>query len=230
MAIYHLTMKNISRTRRSTIASLAYRAGVKVRDPQTGDVFDYTSKPVSAVEFYKIIKNPDIILQDVCQQQTNFMWGDVAKYLARHVGDQALLERLLLKLEHSKELICVQKERQHSQSIFTTRTRLLEEKQFLERTEGLTKRRRHGVKDRSVEFAINCANRDLQTTLKDKHASLSQAQRNAIWHMASPAQLSLVEGYAGAGKTTVMQVMKEIWEENNYKVYDLTRSSRLSHL
>lgn len=52
MAIYHLTVKNISRTRRSTIASLAYRAGVKLVDPQTGEIFDYTSKPVSAVEFY----------------------------------------------------------------------------------------------------------------------------------------------------------------------------------
>ena len=52
MAIYHLTMKNISRTKRNTIASLAYRAGVKLLDPQTGEVYDYTSKPVSAVEFY----------------------------------------------------------------------------------------------------------------------------------------------------------------------------------
>tara|TARA_R110002095_G_scaffold169817_1_gene147499 strand:- start:837 stop:1073 length:237 start_codon:yes stop_codon:yes gene_type:complete len=52
MAIYHLIMKNISRTRRNTVASLACRAGVKLLDPQTGEVFDYTSKLVSAVEFY----------------------------------------------------------------------------------------------------------------------------------------------------------------------------------
>lgn len=45
MAIYHLSMKTISRSAgRSTTAAAAYRAGVKIVDRVTGEVHDYTRK------------------------------------------------------------------------------------------------------------------------------------------------------------------------------------------
>ncbi len=44
--------------------------------------------------------------------------------------------------------------------------------------------------------------------------------------MASSNQLSFIEGYAGAGKTTVMRGMKEIWEASGFKVYGLAPTGR----
>lgn len=45
MAIYHLSMKTVSRSAgRSTTAAAAYRAGVKIVDRVTGEVHDYTRK------------------------------------------------------------------------------------------------------------------------------------------------------------------------------------------
>src|SRR5260364_182890 len=44
-AIYHLSAKPISRaTGRSATGAAAYRAGVKITDERTGQVFDYTRK------------------------------------------------------------------------------------------------------------------------------------------------------------------------------------------
>ncbi len=45
MAIYHLSVKTVSRSAgRSATAAAAYRAGVKITDKQTGEIHDYTRK------------------------------------------------------------------------------------------------------------------------------------------------------------------------------------------
>jgi hypothetical protein len=51
MAIYHLSVKTISRGQgRSAPGSAAYRAGEKIRDERTGKEYDYTDKPVAHAE------------------------------------------------------------------------------------------------------------------------------------------------------------------------------------
>lgn len=50
MALYHFSAKILSRSSRNTVGALAYRAGCKLYDEQTGHSFDYRSKPVEHVE------------------------------------------------------------------------------------------------------------------------------------------------------------------------------------
>lgn len=50
MALYHFSAKMISRSSRNTVRALAYRAGCELSDTRTGQVFDYTDKPVQHVE------------------------------------------------------------------------------------------------------------------------------------------------------------------------------------
>lgn len=59
MAIYHFSMKAISRSKgRSSTASAAYRAGIKIVDKVTGEVFDYTHK--KGVEASGLIMPPGV--------------------------------------------------------------------------------------------------------------------------------------------------------------------------
>ena len=45
MAIYHLSVKPVQRSKgRTATASAAYRAGVCLKDERTGEVYDYTRK------------------------------------------------------------------------------------------------------------------------------------------------------------------------------------------
>ena len=45
MAIYHLSTKPISRSSgRSAVASVAYRAGIKITDDRLGKTYDYTKR------------------------------------------------------------------------------------------------------------------------------------------------------------------------------------------
>jgi hypothetical protein len=58
MAIYHLSVKVITRTTgRSATAAAAYRAGEKIKDNRTGQIFDYTRK--KEVSYRRIFTPPN---------------------------------------------------------------------------------------------------------------------------------------------------------------------------
>ncbi|NRA89607.1 MAG: AAA family ATPase [Simkaniaceae bacterium] len=175
---------------------------------------------------YTLINRPEEALDAISNQQTTFMWGDVAKLLGRYVDDQALFNRLSLTLQQSSELVCLEDNGSYSKSVFTTRTRLAEEGKFIEALQALKGNQSHGVETSVIEGAIQRATESLRESKKDPEASLSNDQINSIKHMAQANQLSFVEGYAGAGKTTVMKVMREIWEESGYQVFGLAPTGK----
>ena len=58
MAIYHLSVSTISRSAgRSATAAAAYRAGEKIIDERTGEIFDYRRK--GGVEYSELILPDD---------------------------------------------------------------------------------------------------------------------------------------------------------------------------
>lgn len=50
MALYHFTTQPLSRSTRSTVRAVAYRAGCQLTDRQTRETFDYRNKDVEHVE------------------------------------------------------------------------------------------------------------------------------------------------------------------------------------
>lgn len=56
MAIYHLQVKNISKKTRSSVASSAYRSGVKLTDEATNRTYDF-SKKSGVLRSHTVIKN-----------------------------------------------------------------------------------------------------------------------------------------------------------------------------
>ncbi len=175
---------------------------------------------------YTLINRPEEALDAISKQQTTFMWGDVAKLLGRYVDDQALFNRLSLKIQQSSELVCLEDNGSYTRNVFTTQTRLAEEGKFIETLKALKENKSHAVEDSVVEKEIHKATSSLQKDLGDSKATLSSDQIKSIKHMALPDQLSFVEGYAGAGKTTVMKVMNEIWEESGYQVFGLAPTGK----
>lgn len=60
MAIYHLNAKIISRSKgRTVVGASAYRAGVKLKDDRTGEVYDYTRKKVYGSEIIAPADSPE---------------------------------------------------------------------------------------------------------------------------------------------------------------------------
>jgi len=62
MAIYHCSVKTISRSAgRSATGAAAYRAGERIEDQRTGEVYDYTRR--SGVEHTELVMPKDVILE-----------------------------------------------------------------------------------------------------------------------------------------------------------------------
>jgi len=172
---------------------------------------------------YRIMRNPETVLDIVTKHHATFMWADVQNVLHRYVDDAPLFERLEDKLKTSKELLVLRPEGIDSveKGIYTTRRMLRSEKSLIETAEGLGKVNSHGVDSRHTETAIHQANEELK-----EHGGLSDDQIKAIHHLVDEGQIKCVVGIAGAGKTTALGVCHEIWKEEGYNVYGLTPTGK----
>ncbi|HUX79467.1 MAG TPA: AAA family ATPase, partial [Alphaproteobacteria bacterium] len=174
---------------------------------------------------YRIIRNPEVVFDIVTKHHATFMWGDVQKVLHRYVDDGELFQRLDGRLKNSKELLLLrmngdQEGRIEERSIYTTHSMLKAEKELVGTAEGLAACKTHAVSSSSLEQGLS----GIQEKLKD--ARLSEGQERAIQHLVEPGQLKCIVGYAGAGKTTALDVCREIWEAEGYQVYGLAPTGR----
>ncbi len=177
---------------------------------------------------YRIIKNPDVVLEIVTKHHATFIWADVQKKLHQYVDNAHLFSRLEAKLKRSNELILLRKEEVKNgpgivqeEAIYTTRRMLKAERDLIEQAEGLGRSKTHSVQERHVEAALAKANEDLSA-----HGGLSQDQIKAIHHLVEEGQLKCMVGIAGAGKTAALGVCQKIWKAEWYAVYGLAPTGK----
>jgi Ti-type conjugative transfer relaxase TraA len=168
---------------------------------------------------YRIMRQPDVILDIVTKHHATFMWGDVQKVLHRYVDEEALFQRLETKLKNSNELLVLRPEGDHA--IYTTRSMLKAEKELVETAEQLGQSKTHGVEEQHIDLAIAKTNEELKA-----HGGLSDDQIKAIHHLVDEGQIKCVVGIAGAGKTTALGVCHDIWKAQGYAVYGLTPTGK----
>lgn len=106
MAIYHCSIKNIGRSNgRSAVACSAYRAAQKLRDKETGLLYDFTRKPEVIYSKIFLCKNAPAAYAD---RET--LWNEVQKIEknknARLAREWELAIPHELTFEQSKKLVC----------------------------------------------------------------------------------------------------------------------------
>jgi Ti-type conjugative transfer relaxase TraA len=166
---------------------------------------------------YRIVRNPDVVLDIVTKHHATFMWADVQKVIHRYVDETPLFQRLEAKLKKSSELMTLSEK--GDKSIYTTRDMLKAEKYLVERAETLDKAKSHGVAEYTIIKGIQNANNTL-------NGELSRDQVRAIYHLADTGQIKCMVGIAGAGKTTALGVCQDIWKAEGYNVYGLTPTGK----
>ncbi len=166
---------------------------------------------------YRIVRNPDIVLDIVTKHHATFMWADVQKVIHRYIDEVPLFQRLEAKLKNSNELLLL-RPGDNAQAIYTTRDMLKAERSLVESAETLDKAKTHGVTEQGIIKGIQDAN----TTLGE----LSRDQIKAIYHLADSGQIKCMVGIAGAGKTTALGVCQDIWKATGYNVYGLTPTGK----
>ncbi|MBS0271185.1 MAG: AAA family ATPase [Proteobacteria bacterium] len=169
---------------------------------------------------YRVVRNPNEVLNIVTKHNATFMWADVQKVLHRYVDEAPLFQRIEAKLKNSNELLLLQSDEKLG-DVYTTHTMLKAEKSLIETAEYLNQVKSHGVEADHIEHCIEKANK----ALEDK-GGLSDDQVKAIHHLVDEGQIKCVVGIAGAGKTTALGVCHEIWKAEGYRVYGLAPTGK----
>ena len=113
MAIYHLSVKTVSRSAgRSATAAAAYRAGAKITDERTGEIHDYTRKSgVQSVDLILPENAPEWAhdreqLWNAAEQAEARKNSTVAREFEVALPDElSAAERLRLSLDFARELV-----------------------------------------------------------------------------------------------------------------------------
>lgn len=173
---------------------------------------------------FKIVQNPEIVFAIVTSQHATFTRKDVAKVLHRYIDNAEQFHQLLNRLMTSKELVSLEASGIHpevQEPVYTTQTMLRTELNLVRQAEILSAQKTHAVSSEIVERVMAKHQEKFKS-----FGGLSPDQEAAIRHMLASQQIACVVGFAGAGKTTCLEVVKEAWEEAGYKILGLAPTGK----
>ncbi|MBA4118862.1 MAG: hypothetical protein C0514_08230 [Candidatus Puniceispirillum sp.] len=177
----------------------------------------------------KILARPEIVFEAIAKRQSTFMWGDVEAILAANIKDKWLFDSLSERLLNSRELECLGeiKKKRHASApivdtrIYTTRSIRALERSLMEGARRLSCAQSHAI-DHDIAAQVEG---DFDERLVE-FGGLSKDQKEALAHILAPKQLACVTGFAGTGKTTIVEAAKNVWERSGYQVVGLAPTGR----
>ncbi|WP_316205061.1 Ti-type conjugative transfer relaxase TraA [Bradyrhizobium sp. SZCCHNS3004] len=157
----------------------------------------------------RIVADPSSALDAITQQQSTFTRRDMAMFAHRHSDGIDQFNEVMGAMRSAPDLVELGKD-DAGQDRFTTRD-MIEAEQRLHRAAEMTaERERHEVSGRSREAALARA--------ADRGLVLSSEQADALAHVTDGRDLGIVVGYAGTGKSAMLGVAREAWEDAGYTV------------
>lgn len=131
------------------------------------------------------------------------------------IADKQARHDIIDELLQSKDLINIGKH--NGLDVHATQNMVDLEKSMLKNASDMAKISSHNTDYHAVERAIFRLNNKIAHETNGK-AALSPQQKKALHHITDDKQLSLLVGVAGAGKTTIMEGVKEALEAQGYRV------------
>ncbi|WP_339703542.1 Ti-type conjugative transfer relaxase TraA [uncultured Sphingosinicella sp.] len=163
----------------------------------------------------RILKQPEVALDALTHQQATFTRRELAMFVHRHSDGKEQFDRVLAAVEASPALVALGKDGRE-QERFTSRAMLETEQRLEQATERLQMQDKHAVRDLFRDHAVARA---------ERHGLvLSSEQRAALDHVTEPKGLGVIVGYAGTGKSALLGVAREAWEDAGYRVRGLALS------
>ncbi|UXC91408.1 Ti-type conjugative transfer relaxase TraA [Sphingobium sp. RSMS] len=157
----------------------------------------------------RIIANPGIALDAITHQQATFTTRDMAMFVHRHSDGQDQFNAAMSAVRGSPDLIALGKDGR-GEDRFTSREMIEAEQRLQLAAELMAERERHRVSEGDREGALRAA--------AARGLDLSGEQRAAFDHATDGRDLSVVVGYAGTGKSAMLGVAREAWEDAGFNV------------
>ena len=163
----------------------------------------------------RIIADPGIALDAITRQQATFTRRDLAMFVHRHSDGAEQFKTVLSAVEASPERIELGRDGRGEER-FTTRQMLQVEDRLQHAAERLEQRVSHTVPESARERAVERA--------AARGLVLSVEQRSAVEHVTGSSDLGIVVGYAGTGKSALLGVAADVFQETGYSVQGLALS------
>ncbi len=160
-----------------------------------------------------IRSNPEIVLDYITRYQSTFTRQDIAKVLNRYIDNAQEFQSLLGRIEASPQLVVLTGNSEEKSIKLTTKDVIQLEKKIVLMSAEMGSKHCCPPHLSAIDWYIEKGHDKLS-----EHGGLSKDQVHAIKHMVSDGQLKVIVGYAGAGKTTCLEVAKEIWGSSGYKI------------
>ena len=157
----------------------------------------------------RIIANPTVALDAITQQQATFTRRDMAKFAHPHSDGLPQFNAVMDAVQGSPELVGLGQDGR-GEDRFTSREMIAVEERLHRAAELMAERERHRVRAASAGQALERA--------ETRGLVLSREQRRAFAHVTDGRDLGIVVGYAGTGKSAMLGVAREAWEDSGYQV------------
>ncbi len=157
----------------------------------------------------KIIANPGIAFDAITHNQATFTKRDLAMFVHRHSEGKDQFNLAMSAVQSSPDLVALGHDGKGEER-FTSRAMIEVEARLERATEIMAARNLHGVSDRAKDRALASA--------EARGLALSGEQRNAFDHATSGKDLGVIIGCAGTGKSAMLGVAREAWEDVGYQV------------
>ncbi len=155
----------------------------------------------------KIIANPNIALDAITHYQATFTKRDLAMFVHRHSVDKDQFDLAMSAVQSSPDMVALGRDGKGDER-FTSRG-MIEIETTLEQTcEQLALRHSHGVPAARSQGAAGTPG-----------LQLGEEQQAALAHITDGTDIALVIGYAGTGKSKMLGVAREAWEDAGYEVH-----------
>ncbi|WP_068083780.1 Ti-type conjugative transfer relaxase TraA [Novosphingobium rosa] len=158
----------------------------------------------------KLIANPELALEAITHQQATFTNRDLARFVHRHSEGLDQFNAVMASVKGSPELVELGHDAS-GQERFTSKEMIETEERLRRAVEAMAQREHHRVSDAARDGALARA-------ASERNLVLSGEQADALAHVTGAKDLGVVIGTAGAGKSAMLGVAREAWEEAGYTV------------
>jgi Ti-type conjugative transfer relaxase TraA len=157
----------------------------------------------------KIIANPNVALDAITRSQATFTTRDLAMFVHRHSDGKDQFDQAMAAVRTSPELVALGKDGR-DQDRFTSRDMIATEGRLEKAGDELAARRNHGLPAAVLDRARAVAG--------SEGLVLGDEQRAALEHITGPSGIANVVGYAGTGKSAMLGIARDGWEQAGYTV------------
>ena len=168
--------------------------------------------------------DPDSVIAAITREKSVFHERDIGQILLRHVSSPEQYERIKLKVLQSDQLVTLvplvpdgRTGEPVTSLLYTAKDILAVERAMGERAARMAGETRYKVTTGAVERAITRQD----TRIRNRSAGaagLAEEQSQAIRYATGPERLRVVVGFAGAGKSTMLDAARDAWQTDGYRV------------